>query len=112
MPRTVMGLHLRALGISPGLRIGSSFRWLIRDRPTYRQWLLAVEDAALRQELTPDLPDDFQRIPDGIDLAIGATDQREVIDPLGQGVGNYATAYPIFRIPPSATFLKIAMSHC
>jgi hypothetical protein len=39
-PRSAMGLLLLALGISPGLRIGSSFRWLIRDRAAYRRWLL------------------------------------------------------------------------
>ncbi len=39
-PRTPMGLLLSALGISPGLRIGSSYRWLIRDRAAYRTWLL------------------------------------------------------------------------
>jgi hypothetical protein len=40
VPRSPIGLLLRALGIAPGLRIGSSFRWLIRDRARYRQWLL------------------------------------------------------------------------
>lgn len=41
-PRSPMGLLLRLLGISPGLRIGSSFRWLVRDRAAYRQWALAA----------------------------------------------------------------------
>ncbi len=40
-PRTPMGLLLRALGIAPGLRIGTSFLWLLRDRAAYRSWLLA-----------------------------------------------------------------------
>jgi hypothetical protein len=39
-PRGVMGLLLVALGSSPGLRIGSGFRWLLRDRAAYRAWLL------------------------------------------------------------------------
>jgi len=38
-PRSFIGLLLRILGISPGLRIGSSFRWLLKDRAAYRQWL-------------------------------------------------------------------------
>lgn len=39
-PRSPLGLLLRLLGICPGLRVGTSFRWLIRDRATYRDWLL------------------------------------------------------------------------
>jgi hypothetical protein len=38
-PRSLVGLLLRILGISPGLRIGSSFRWLLKDRAAYRRWL-------------------------------------------------------------------------
>lgn len=35
-----MGLALRATGTAPGLRIGSTFRWLaLRDRRAYRGWL-------------------------------------------------------------------------
>jgi len=40
-PRTPMGLLLRALGIAPGLRIGTSFLWLLRDRAAYCDWLLS-----------------------------------------------------------------------
>jgi hypothetical protein len=40
-PLSVMGLILKAMSISPGLRIGSSFRWLLADRAAYREWLLA-----------------------------------------------------------------------
>ncbi len=40
VPRSPIGLLIWALGIAPGLRIGSSFRWLIRDRAHYRRWLL------------------------------------------------------------------------
>jgi hypothetical protein len=39
-PRSAMGLLLRILGISPGLRIGTSFRWLLKDRAVYRRWLI------------------------------------------------------------------------
>jgi hypothetical protein len=39
-PRSVMGLLLKLLGICPGLRVGPPFRWLVRDRPAYRAWLL------------------------------------------------------------------------
>jgi hypothetical protein len=70
-PRTPIGLLLRLLGISPGLRIGASFRWLVRDRTAYRRWLLA---AITRQRPTtlvpchgdiltdPDLPDRLVRL--------------------------------------------------
>jgi hypothetical protein len=37
-----MGLLLVILGSSPGLRIGSGFRWLLRDRAAYRAWLLQL----------------------------------------------------------------------
>ena len=40
-PRSATGLLLKALAISPGLRIGTSFLWLLHDRPAYRAWLLA-----------------------------------------------------------------------
>ena len=52
-PRTPMGLLLVALGISSGLRIGSSFRWLLRDRATYRSWLLEQLDRAPPTVLVP-----------------------------------------------------------
>jgi hypothetical protein len=39
-PRSLMGLLLKMLGICPGLRVGTSFRWLVRDRAGYRTWLL------------------------------------------------------------------------
>lgn len=39
-PRSLMGLLLKVLGICPGLLVGTSFRWLVRDRPGYRAWLL------------------------------------------------------------------------
>jgi hypothetical protein len=41
LPAWPMGLVLRLLGIAPGLRIGTSFRWLLSDRATYRTWLSA-----------------------------------------------------------------------
>ena len=43
-PKTPMGLLLRLLGICPGLRIGTSFKWFVRDRAAYRSWLLATLD--------------------------------------------------------------------
>jgi hypothetical protein len=70
-PRTPMGLLLWLLGISAGLRIGASFRWLVRDRPGYRRWLL---DAIATQRPTtlipchgdvvadPELPDRLRRL--------------------------------------------------
>jgi glyoxylase-like metal-dependent hydrolase (beta-lactamase superfamily II) len=37
----LIGLFLRLTGTTTGLRIGSTFLWLaVRDRDTYRQWLL------------------------------------------------------------------------
>lgn len=39
-PRSPMGLLLKLLGICPGLRIGNSFRWLVRDRRRYQDWVL------------------------------------------------------------------------
>jgi glyoxylase-like metal-dependent hydrolase (beta-lactamase superfamily II) len=37
----LVGLFLRLTGTTAGLRIGSTFLWLgVRDRTTYRQWLL------------------------------------------------------------------------
>ncbi len=36
----VTGFALRALGTTPGLRIGSTFLWLgLRDRPAYKRWI-------------------------------------------------------------------------
>jgi hypothetical protein len=70
-PRTPMGLLLRLLGISPGLRIGTSFRWLIRDRAVYRDWLLATLRERPPTTLipchgdilhAPDLPDRLARL--------------------------------------------------
>jgi hypothetical protein len=70
-PRTPMGLLLRLLGISPGLRVGASFRWLVRDRAGYKRWLL---DAIAAQRPTtlvpchgdiltdPELPDRLRRL--------------------------------------------------
>jgi hypothetical protein len=52
-PRTPMGLLLWLLGISAGLRIGSSFRWLVRDRAGYKRWLL---DAIAAQRPTTLIP--------------------------------------------------------
>ncbi len=40
-PLSPIGLVLKALACSPGLRISTSFRWLLRDRTAYRRWLLA-----------------------------------------------------------------------
>lgn len=39
-PRSLIGLVLKVLRICPGLRIGDSFRWLVKDRRSYRAWLL------------------------------------------------------------------------
>jgi hypothetical protein len=70
-PRTPMGLLLRLLGISPGLRIGTSFRWLIRDRAAYLAWLLATLRTHPPTALVPchgdilqgpDLPDRLARL--------------------------------------------------
>lgn len=70
-PRTPIGFLLWLLGISAGLRIGASFRWLVRDRGAYRRWLL---DAIAAQRPTtlipchgdvltdPQLPDRLQRL--------------------------------------------------
>jgi len=52
-PRTPIGLLLWILGISPGLRIGASFRWLVRDRAGYARWLL---DAIATQRPTTLIP--------------------------------------------------------
>jgi hypothetical protein len=38
-PFSPMGLILRGLRISSGLRIGGSYRWFIRDRAAYQSWL-------------------------------------------------------------------------
>jgi hypothetical protein len=70
-PRTAIGLLLRLLGISPGLRIGASFRWLLRDRAGYRRWLLAAITAERPTTLVPchgdiltdpELPDRLRRL--------------------------------------------------
>jgi hypothetical protein len=52
-PPTPIGLLLRLLGISPGLRIGTSFRWLVRDRAGYRRWVLAALTAQQPTTLIP-----------------------------------------------------------
>jgi hypothetical protein len=52
-PRTPMGLLLRLLGISAGLRIGASFRWLVRDRPRYKKWLIDTIAAERPTTLVP-----------------------------------------------------------
>jgi hypothetical protein len=39
-PFSPMGLILRSLGTSPGLRIGRAYRWFIRDRAAYQGWLM------------------------------------------------------------------------
>jgi hypothetical protein len=52
-PRDLMGLLLVALGISPGLRIGTSYRWLLRDRVAYRAWLLELLDRQPPTVLVP-----------------------------------------------------------
>ncbi len=44
--RGVEGVLLRALGIVPGLRIGTTFKLLaVRDRRAYREWVLEQLDA-------------------------------------------------------------------
>jgi hypothetical protein len=52
-PRSAMGALLRLLGISPGLRIGASFRWLLRDREAYRRWLLEALSKWPPSQLVP-----------------------------------------------------------
>jgi hypothetical protein len=52
-PRSPLGLLLRALGITPGLRIGASFLWMIKDRAAYRAWLLAALAAQGPTTLVP-----------------------------------------------------------
>jgi hypothetical protein len=60
-PRTAMGLLLRALSITPGLRIGTSFRWLVHDHAAYRRFVvdaLAREQPALLAPCHGDVLDD------------------------------------------------------
>jgi hypothetical protein len=52
-PRTAIGLLLWLLGISPGLRIGTSFRWLVRHRRDYRRWVLEALAAQRPTTLIP-----------------------------------------------------------
>jgi hypothetical protein len=40
-PRGLLGLIVKALRMGPGLSISSSFRWMIKNRKAYREWLLA-----------------------------------------------------------------------
>ena len=70
-PRTPMGLLLWLLGISAGLRVGASFRWLVCDRPGYRRWLLEEIAAQRPTMLLPchgdiladaELPDRLRRL--------------------------------------------------
>jgi hypothetical protein len=70
-PRTPIGFLLWLLGISPGLRVGASFRWLVRDRGAYRRWLLDTIAAQRPTTLIPchgdiltdpQLPDRLQRL--------------------------------------------------
>lgn len=70
-PRTPIGFLLWLLGISPGLRIGASYRWLVRDRAAYRRWLLDTIAAQRPTTLIPchgdiltdpQLPDRLQRL--------------------------------------------------
>ena len=72
-PRSAMGFLLRILGISSGLRIGSSFRWLLRERAVYRRWLTDVIASQTPVMLIPchgdilsnaTLPDRLQRLAD------------------------------------------------
>ena len=70
-PPTPIGFLLWLLGISPGLRIGASYRWLVRDRAAYRRWLLDTIAAQRPTTLIPchgdivtdpQLPDRLQRL--------------------------------------------------
>ncbi len=70
-PRSLIGLILKLFGICPGLRIGASFRWLVKDRASYRTWLLAALAAERPTILVPchgnilvgeTLPDRLERL--------------------------------------------------
>jgi hypothetical protein len=52
-PRTPMGALLHLLGISSGLRIGSSYQWFIGDKSGYRDWLLETIDRERPTTLIP-----------------------------------------------------------
>jgi hypothetical protein len=41
LPATPLGLLLRLLGVGPGLRIGTTWRWMLHDAAAYKAWLLA-----------------------------------------------------------------------
>jgi hypothetical protein len=40
-PSGGLGVIFKALGMGPGLSISSSFRWMLKNRKAYRDWLLA-----------------------------------------------------------------------
>lgn len=71
VPPTPIGLLLRALRVAPGLRIGDPFRWLVRDRPAYRRFVLDALHADRPTTLIPchgqiladgDLPERLERL--------------------------------------------------
>jgi hypothetical protein len=39
-PPGLIGFILKRLDVAPGLKLGRSFKWMIRDKPAYRAWLL------------------------------------------------------------------------
>jgi len=41
LPSGPFGLAMRALRMGPGVSIGATFKWLLRDRRAYREWVLA-----------------------------------------------------------------------
>jgi hypothetical protein len=40
-PKGVLGLIVKGLRLGPGLSISTSFKWLVKNRKAYRDWLLA-----------------------------------------------------------------------
>jgi hypothetical protein len=52
-PRTPVGALLRLLGISSGLRIGTSYKWFVGDNSAYRQWLLETIERERPTTLIP-----------------------------------------------------------
>lgn len=52
-PRTPIGALLRMFGNSPGLRLGSSYKLFMRDKRSYRHWLLEAIDRERPTVLIP-----------------------------------------------------------
>jgi hypothetical protein len=40
-PGGLLGVAMKLMRMGPGLSISSSFRWMVKDRHAYREWLLA-----------------------------------------------------------------------